>query len=566
MALTEILRHGYKEILGAIILLGLSLVCNSDFSSNKYEQPAFEIVSSENIKHGRNYLSQLRKWSETAQCWHEALMQFQRGCKHLSSIDQSRLAISLTNCHLAQSGHPIFPCSNNQSIEECTQTMDKADFIIYTEFFTNSISICFFIRNQQWQENTEFIINQLSISSLETAKKLKKSLQYHEQLLQKQHNSLENQKLIIQNERLLKESIKNSTEDMTDILAKTNSKAQENYQTIRAAFSSLGNNLRYLTSLQMLLLGEFSTIYTSIYYVIGVSLAYLLTTTPSTANARIWLYLVLTINVIFERVLTAILHSYRPVDNKIKDTIYSTTWIGRRIFIGICTMILVISYIKYRDYKKINNALLEKITKQNMEIKALLNNKSPLAKEDGRLLSDIDSPNAITQQNVEIKALLNKKLLFPEKEDTLPDVDSANENSSAKILNKHLGKQMKRNQQHQVVAKSKNLSSLRDSGISDDCESDFEMRAIVHPETSGRLKPKSVVNDTKKIPNGEATPERMTRSPTRYNLRQQFGYKMNATKRENSTVKPSRKEKRSNSVKSSRGLPSAKMELFSEED
>ncbi|EDV21717.1 uncharacterized protein TRIADDRAFT_59725 [Trichoplax adhaerens] len=535
MELAGRLYHSYRVILGATILLGLSLICNSDFTSKKYEQPAFEIVSSESISHGQKHLNRLQKWSETSQCWNKALMQFHSGCKHLSSVDQSRLAIALTNCHLARSGRPTFPCSDNQSIEECTRTMDKADFIIYTEFFTNAISICFFIRNQRWQEDTELIINQLSVSSIETAMKLKQSLRYHEEVLQKQNNSLENQRLIIQNERILKESIRNSSEDMTNTLAKTNNIALENYRIIQGAFSRIGNNLQYLTSLQMLLLGEFSTIYTGVYYVISILLAYLLTTTPSTANARIWLFIVLTINVIFERLLGAILHSSVPVDSKAKEIIYSTTWICRRIFIGISFTILVISYIKYRDYSKINNALLEKIAKQNMEIKVLLDNKLVLAKEVDRL-SRTDASN-----------------------------------SSAKIFNKHLYKQTNNRQPHPARIKTKHSSKLRDSGLSDNCESDVEIKAISRPKTHTIPKPKSVVKHTEKIPDDVATPERVTRSPTHYNLRQQFGYKMSTAKKENCDIKYSRsstltKMEGKNSIKPSQGLASVRIELFSEED
>ena len=185
MEIIKILLHrGCKRIVGATVLFTLLVLlsCVDGTSESTNGQPTFEIVSSESLSHGQKHLSRLQKWSETAQCWNEALTQFQSGCKHLSSVDQSRLAIALTNCHLARSGHPIFPCSQSQSIEECTRSMDKADFIIYTEFFINAVSICFFIRNQRWQEDTELIINQLSVSSIETAMKLKQSLQYHEEV------------------------------------------------------------------------------------------------------------------------------------------------------------------------------------------------------------------------------------------------------------------------------------------------------------------------------------------------------------------------------------------------
>lgn len=173
------------------ILLGFSSSTGaSDCMPGKSGQP-FEFVPSQSfIGHGQKYLHQIEEWSQTAPCWDRALRQFGSGCKHLSSVDQSRLAIALTNCHLARSGHPIFPCNDKQSIEECTRSMDKADFIMYTEFFTNAISICIFIKNQRWQEDTEFIINQLSLSSNETAMNLKQSLLYHEEVSSKRKVSI----------------------------------------------------------------------------------------------------------------------------------------------------------------------------------------------------------------------------------------------------------------------------------------------------------------------------------------------------------------------------------------
>ena len=61
----------------------------------------------------------------------------------------------------------------------------------------------------------------------------------------------------------------------------------------------------------------------------------------------------------------------------------------------------------------------------------------------------------------------------------------------------------------------------------------------------------------------------MSRSPTHYNLRQQFGYKASATK-DNDATKHSKssvlvKAKKSN-IKLSQDLTSVKVELFSEED
>ena len=142
--------------------------------------------------------------------------------------------------------------------------------------------------------------------------------------MEKQSHSLQNQEFIIENERLLKESIQNSTEDLANILSKANGIALENYRIIRGAFTSISNTLQYLTSLQILLLGQFSTIYTGIYYTISIILAYLLTTTTATARARIWLYSILIVNLILERLLAVVVQSVLPADSNTKVWIYST--------------------------------------------------------------------------------------------------------------------------------------------------------------------------------------------------------------------------------------------------
>lgn len=110
----------------------------------------------------------------------------------------------------------------------------------------------------------------------------------------------------------------------------------------------------------------------------------------------------------------------------------------------------MISYIKYRDYTKINNALLEKIAKQNIEIKALLNDRSFRLKE-GKILSRMD--------------LTNEK--YP-----------------TKVIKKQSPDQTNKRYQQSVNGNNKKLrSNLRDSGISDNCESDVEIKRVSRPKT-----------------------------------------------------------------------------------
>ena len=141
MEIIEILLHrGCKRIVGATVLFTLLVLlsCVDGTSESTNGQPTFEIVSSESLSHGQKHLSRLQKWSETAQCWNEALTQFQSGCKHLSSVDQSRLAIALTNCHLARSGHSIFPCSQSHGLI-CGQPLWAFPYALWTAHTCSSV-------------------------------------------------------------------------------------------------------------------------------------------------------------------------------------------------------------------------------------------------------------------------------------------------------------------------------------------------------------------------------------------------------------------------------------------
>ena len=62
----------------------------------------------------------------------------------------------------------------------------------------------------------------------------------------------------------------------------------------------------YLRSgLQKTMLGEFTSIYTFGFYVGASILSYILTSTPRTASARIWLFVFLTLNFITEKIVVS---------------------------------------------------------------------------------------------------------------------------------------------------------------------------------------------------------------------------------------------------------------------
>lgn len=155
---------------------------------------AFGVISAANdeerVKLGEATLKELQKRSETNDCWKTALANLNSTCKQLNDVEQSRLAVSFSNCHFRKSRRPTYICNSTMSVEDCTEKMDDTAFLTYTEFFTHTGHICYFLQNEIWQEKTESTILQLSETSSETVRKLKESLKHQEVIEMKQNQAL----------------------------------------------------------------------------------------------------------------------------------------------------------------------------------------------------------------------------------------------------------------------------------------------------------------------------------------------------------------------------------------
>ncbi|KXJ11268.1 Protein brambleberry [Exaiptasia diaphana] len=116
---------------------------------------AFELPSEERYKAGEKSLQDFQAKAQNSECWKEAIANLEVGCKKLTDIEQSYLAVDFTNCHLKKSGRRTYNCSRDKSIEDCTGNMDDTAFNAYTTFFTHTTNICFYLQSQAWQQRTE---------------------------------------------------------------------------------------------------------------------------------------------------------------------------------------------------------------------------------------------------------------------------------------------------------------------------------------------------------------------------------------------------------------------------
>ncbi len=165
-----------------LFLLYLYLSIASSVTLSSDEEEAITIL-------GESKFREMVKKSEGNPCWKRAVSQLNSTCKGLTDIQQSKLAVAFANCHLMKSGRRTYVCDETMSVETCTGDMDPVAFQTYTEFFTHTGHICYFLQNVLWQEKTENIIFRLSETSSETVKKLRKSLEHH-QLIEKKQNEV----------------------------------------------------------------------------------------------------------------------------------------------------------------------------------------------------------------------------------------------------------------------------------------------------------------------------------------------------------------------------------------
>ena len=207
---------------------------------------------------GESKFRELERHSESGSpCWKAAVSQLHASCKELSDLQQSRLAVAFANCHLAKSGRQTYYCDDTMTIEECTRDMNPVAFQTYTEFFTHTGHICYFLQSQLWQERTENVISRLSDSSHEALDKLEESLEYHKVLDIKQNAALNNQEKILDQDRKIAESLYRTREDMGQAFTDMKEMAEKQKVLLSQMFTTLQNSVETIRYLMSLFLVEF---------------------------------------------------------------------------------------------------------------------------------------------------------------------------------------------------------------------------------------------------------------------------------------------------------------------
>ena len=181
---------------------------------------------------------------------------------------------------------------------------------LIANFFRNTHNICYFLKSQQWQELTDQTINKLSDTSSQTVEKLEQSQVIQEQLADGQRQSLEYHKQLVENGSVLSQAIENSRGSVKEMMEEFKLSTLEQRNMIFEVFDRVSR-------LQNLVVSEVSWLYTVVFYCFCLLVIYLVTATKRTADARLWLFLLL---------LRSILVSYRGIQSLWNPIIPTSIW------------------------------------------------------------------------------------------------------------------------------------------------------------------------------------------------------------------------------------------------
>lgn len=350
------------------------------------------VLSSEGKVHLES-LSEKAKVPQHGKCWKKAISELQTGCKSLSEEIQNDLALKFTDCFLQMSGYEPVKCESPKSF--CAKKLSDRAFNAYTEFYTHTQSICYFLQNQMWQEEAEITVNKLSSTSTEVAKKLQEAEIVQEKLLQHQHQSLLLQNDLIKNSENVASVLKASEDKINTVIKDFQSSTVEQKQLLLEVFENL-------LSLREWAVNEMSWFSSTVFFLSTAIIAYLFTSMSRTKDARILIFVIISFNYAIERILSKlVVENYVTVSylSLSTESLNSAVWTSRKLSIMLSVLVAIYTAFTYYDFNVQNHKLLLIIKNQNSEILEYLQNKSVNHLVHQNNTSSIKNHFNVTQEN-----------------------------------------------------------------------------------------------------------------------------------------------------------------------
>lgn len=293
-------------------------------------------------------------------CWHTALQALEGTCDKLNDHQHSLLALRLANCFLEDSGHATYECHLSQSEDErrkCIGGMADRAFSVYNEFYTHTTHICFFLNHEAWQAEVDNTIKLLFHVSSRMKDQLLEASQMQGVILNSQREGLRIQNELLDHGKELGTVLKTSSETVSNMVTDFKESAKDQKELLYEIFS-------YMRAFQSWIIGEVSWFQSIIFYIVSCILCALFSSSRRTADARVTLFTILSLNIVAERVLVQYYNNIVHQSSEDKAQLLIITWLYRKIALALCAVTLFCTYFYYKDRQLENHKALQRIEHQ----------------------------------------------------------------------------------------------------------------------------------------------------------------------------------------------------------
>ena len=231
--------------------------------------------------------------------------------------------------------------------------------------------MCNFLQHQVWHEESQSAMKGLTKTSSKVVETLKSSSKLQDDIIKNQMETLDYQKKITEHGSILSQTVEQSRLAANQMMSELRASTDEQKTLIFSIFDRV-------TKLQSLLLSEVSWLYTVLFYSGCLLAVYLATATKRTADARLWLFMLISVNVGLERLICTWTVSgkeeldpftiYQNDESTPEALLHYRIWIARKITLFISVIVLCYKALTFQDYNIINYQLLRDIQKQNADL------------------------------------------------------------------------------------------------------------------------------------------------------------------------------------------------------
>ncbi|KFB44744.1 hypothetical protein ZHAS_00012643 [Anopheles sinensis] len=356
-------------------------------------------TSSTLVEKGKKQLEAKTLLPQYGNCWLKSLEVLADGCRSLSDAVHIDIALRFTGCFMEMSGQedPL-DCvtERTEALKKlCMSQLSDRTFTVYTEFFTQTQNMCFFLQNQNWHSETERTINRLSSFSRAAGEQLQLVNDMQDALLLEQHKQYALQMDLMRIGQNLSDSLNGSQQTIARLTQELKHSTEQHSLVLDELF-------REFHQLHRWIVGRYAFVDGMIFYICYVLFVLLLTSLKRTADARGLLMATIVMGMCLEWAL----YKHQAISNNIEQDNYR--WIIRQM--SLITSIIILLYYAHR-FKDFSRHMLIQISEQNRIIIEHI-----IRKKVNNYSSDSLKINILAEENIinENRTSSNRSFSFEE--------------------------------------------------------------------------------------------------------------------------------------------------------